>query len=236
MPTLRKGRMNAQLRRRLEMAARVRDFLRAHQMDGVGEGLGLAKLEQLLERAENLATQQRTGVAAERSAAKERQQVRRVLQPQILGYLSVVGAVAASKNAELAEQFRMPASNATHQALLTMSRAILEKATAQKELLVTLGMSEHVLDELTTALGEYEQTLQTTSAGRRAHVGARADLKAVARDISEQIRLLDKVVRYRLADNAELLAAWDSARNVVGPLKTKGAPQPEGGSQTPKAA
>jgi hypothetical protein len=229
--------MNAQLRRRLETAARVRDFLRAHQMDGVGEGLGLAKLEQLLERAENLATQQRTGTAAERSAVKERQAVRRVLQPQILGYLSVVGAVAASKNAELAEQFRMPPSNATHQALLTMSRAILERATVQKELLVSLGMSEHVLDELATVLGQYEGTVAATSAGRREHVGARADLETVASDISEQIRLLDKVVRYRMGDNAELMAAWDSARNVPGPFKTRNVPQSDrGGSQTPKAA
>lgn len=39
--------MNKVLRRRLEMAERVRDFLRAHQTDGVGQGLGLAKLEEL---------------------------------------------------------------------------------------------------------------------------------------------------------------------------------------------
>jgi len=144
--------------------------------------------------------------------------------------------VAATKNAELAEQFRMPPSNATHQALLTMSRAILEKATAQKEMLVSLGMSEHVLDELATVLGQYEQTVTATSAGRREHVGARADLEAVGSEISNQIRLLDKVVRYRLADNAELVAAWDSARNVAGPFKTKNAPQSGGGNQTPKAA
>ncbi len=43
--------MNAQLRRRLEMAGRVRDFLRAHKTDAVGEGLGLAKLEELIARA-----------------------------------------------------------------------------------------------------------------------------------------------------------------------------------------
>ena len=227
--------MNALVRRRLEMAARVRDFLRAHQMDGVGQGLGLAKLEALLERAENLATQQRSGVAVERSAAKQRQEIRRGLQPKILGYLSVVGAVAATQNAELAEQFRMPAPNATHQALLTMSRAILEKATAQKELLVSLGMSEHVLDELATALGKYEQTLEATSAGRREHVGARADLKAVAAEISKQVRLLDKVVRYRFGDNPELMGAWESARNVVGPVPVKNAPVADG-SQTPKAA
>jgi len=229
--------MNAQLRKRLEMAARARDFLRAHQMDGVGQDLGLAKLEALLERAENLATQQRVGVAVERSAVKQRQELRRALQPRILGYLSAVGAVAATQNAELAEQFRMPPPNATHQALLTMSRAILEKATAQKELLVKLGMSEPVLDELTTALGQYEDTLQATSGGRREHVGARADLKAVAADISKQLRLLDKVVRYRFGGNAELMGAWESARNVAGSFQTKNEPQtPAGGGETPKAA
>jgi hypothetical protein len=219
------------------MAARVRDFLRAHQLEGVGQGLGLAKLEELLERAENLATQQRTGLAAVRAAVKERQEIRRTLQPKILGYLGVVGAVATTQNAALAEQFRMRPANATHQALLTMSRAILEKATAQKELLLKLGMSEPVLEELASALGEYEQTLEATSAGRREHVGARADLKTVAADISEQVRLLDKVVRYRLGENSELMAAWESARNVAAPFKSKNEPHPgAGGIQTPKAA
>ena len=229
--------MNAQLRRRLAMAARARDFLRAHQLEGVDQNLAVAKLEELLERAENLATQQRTGVAAERAATKQRQAVRRVLQPKILGYLSVVGAVAATHNHDLAEQFRMPPADATHQGLLTMSRAILERATAEKELLVKLGMSEQVLDELATALGEYEQTLEATSAGRRAHVGARADLQTVGTEISEQVRLLDKLVRYRFGDNSELMTAWKSARNVAGPSKTNEEPQSEtGGSQTPKAA
>ena len=229
--------MNAQLRRRLEMAARVRDFLRAHQMDGVGQDLGLTKLEQLLEHAENLATQQRTGVAVERSAVKQRQELRRALQPRILGYLSAVGAVVGTQDAALAEQFRMPSTNATHQALLTMSRAILEKATAQKELLVKLGMSAQVLDELATSLGQYEDTLQATSAGRREHVGARVDLQAVAAEISKQVRLLDKVVRYRFGDNAELMGAWESARNVAGSFQTKNEPQSgAGGSETPKAA
>src|SRR5438045_4986497 len=181
-------------------------------MDGVGESLGLAKLEQLLERAENRATQQRMGTAAERSAVKETQAGRRVLQPQILGYLSVVGAVAASKDAELAEQFRMPPANATHQALLTMTRAILERATAQKELLVSLGMSEHVLDELATALGQYEQTVEATSAGRREHLGARDDPETVGSHVSETIRLLDKGVRDRFGDNAELMARSEERR------------------------
>jgi hypothetical protein len=67
----------------------------------------------------------------------------------------------------------------------------------------------------------------------------------VAADISKQLRLLDKVVRYRFGDNAELMGAWESARNpslrsgqvVAGSFQTKNEPESgAGGSETPKAA
>lgn len=51
--------MNTLLRKRVEMAVRVRDLLRANNTDGVGQGLGLGRLEQLIERAQVLAAQQR---------------------------------------------------------------------------------------------------------------------------------------------------------------------------------
>ena len=138
-----------------------------------------------------------------RSASRQRHAVRRALQSKLLGYLRVVGAVAGKVNAELAQQFRMPPSNASQQALLTTGHKILELATAQKDVLVGLGMREQVLGELAAALGEFEQTLRCaqgrliegTRAGRREHpslrsgqapslrsgqvVGASADLKAV---------------------------------------------------------
>jgi hypothetical protein len=218
------------------MAERVREFLRTHQMDGVGEGLGLAKLEELLERANVLAEQQQLGVAVARQASQHRQEVRRALQKQILRYLRVVGHVAAKENEDLAGAFPLPPSNATHEALLTAARATLENAAAQKDVLVKLGMSPKVLDDLATAVGEYEQTLEASRAGRREHVGASADLPAVIAAISEQVKLLDGVVQYQFGDDPELLGAWHSARNVLGPFKPKQSPSGEGGSQTPQAA
>ena len=49
-------------------------------------------------------------------------------------------------------------------------------------------------------------------------------------------RLLDKVVRYRFGDNAELMGAWESARNaslgstrrVAGSFQTKNEPESGG--------
>jgi len=227
--------MRAQLRRRLEMAERVRDFLRAHKTDGVGEGLGLAKLEELLQRAQVLAGQQRVGVAMTRQATKHRKEVARALQSTILRYLRVVGRVAAKQNGELANEFPLPPANATQEALVTAARATLEKATAQKDVLVTLGMSPQVVEDLTKALGEFERSLEATREGRREHVGASADLEAIGAEIAEQVHLLDGVVQYRFGDDAELMGAWASARNVLGPFKPKEAPG-GGGSQKPKAA
>ncbi|HEV8398355.1 MAG TPA: hypothetical protein VGQ18_00815 [Gemmatimonadales bacterium] len=226
------------------MAERVRDFLRAHQTDGVGQGLGLAKLEELLQRAQVLAGQQRVGVAMTRQATKQREEVRRALQGKILRYVRVVGKVAAKQKGELANQFPLPPGNASQQALLTAARATLEKATAEKDVLVTLGMSPQVLEDLSAALAGFDQTLEATRAGpkglpwalralgrRREHVGASAELEAICSEIAEQVRLLDGVVQYRFGDDAELMGAWHSARNVAGPVKTKG-----GGATTPKAA
>lgn len=63
--------MNPMLRRRLEMAIRVRDLLRAHHTDAVGEGLGLGRLEQLIERAQVLAARQRAEFHLARGGSQE---------------------------------------------------------------------------------------------------------------------------------------------------------------------
>ena len=222
--------MNAQLRRRMEMAVRVRDFLRAHRTDGVPEQAALGRLEELVQRAEVLAGQQRAGVVASRAATEHRAEVRRALQSKLLRYLTAVGRVAARENADLGAQFRLPRTRGANLAFLTVARGMLEKATAQKELLVGRGMSEKLLDDLTAGLAEFEQTLEATRAGRREHVGASADLKAVFSEISEQVRLLDGLVRYRFGDNEELMGAWASARSVFGPPKSHGEPDVGGGT------
>ena len=73
-------------------------------------------------------------------------------------------------------------------------------------------MSETLLDVLTAAVAEFEQTLEATRASRRDHVGASTDLRAVASEITKQVPLLDGLVRYRFGGNAELMGAWANAR------------------------
>ena len=70
---------------------------------------------------------------------------------------------------------------------------------------------------------------------QREHFEASADLEAVAAEIAEQVRVLDGLVRYRFGDNAELMGAWASAPNVLGPFKPKGE-SGAGGSETLREA
>src|SRR5256885_17260630 len=68
--------MLAVLRRRLEMAVRVRDFLLAHRAEGIqgAEAAGLARLEELIARAEALAGPPRAGRGAPAGAPSARAQ------------------------------------------------------------------------------------------------------------------------------------------------------------------
>jgi len=50
---------------------------------------------------------------------------------------------------------------------------MVEKATAQKELLVSRGKSPMLLDALAGALGEFEKTLEASREGRRNHPSLR---------------------------------------------------------------
>jgi chemotaxis protein histidine kinase CheA len=218
------------------MAARVRDFLRTHTLDGVGEGLGLTKLEELLTRAETLANQQRSGLVATRAATLQRAEIRELLRTKLLRYLRAAGAVGARGNVEFAAHFRLP-TKSSHQAFLTAARVMLETGIAQQDVLVGEGMSASLLGDLTAKLAEFEKTLEASRAGRREHVEASADLDAVAAEIAERVRMLDGLVRYRFGENPALMEGWASARDVLGPFRSKAPEEPEaGGGQTPKAA
>src|ERR1051325_1174287 len=197
--------MLAQLRKRLEMAVRVRDFFRAHQTDGATEQGLVARLEQLVQRVEELASQQRAGGAARRGSAEQRVEVRRKTQTKMLRYLSAVGAVAARENTELGAQFKVDHPRGSNQAFVTMVRGMIDKATTQKELLVSRGLSASLLDDLTATLAQFEQTLEATRAARSEHIGASADLKAVLSEVSQQVRVLDGLVWYRFGDDEEVM-------------------------------
>jgi hypothetical protein len=94
-------------------------------------------------------------------------------------------------------------------------------------------MSETLLEDLGKVVEEFEAASEASHAGRRDHVGARVELAGITLEITERIRLLDGLVRYRFRKDGELLGAWMSASNVPAPSRAKVVVKPDDGVVPP---
>ena len=106
---------------------------------------------------------------------------------------------------------------------------MLEQGQAQRELLAKHELADRLLEDLAAAVDQFDASVAETNEGRRGHVGARAELDAVSDEVMQLVEMLDGLNRYRFGREAELLAAWERARHVVGPrAEGKEEPPPAG--------
>jgi hypothetical protein len=229
--------MNADVRRKLAMVARVREFSRANPSDDPSHATLLGRLEDRLNRADALAIQERAGRIAERAAKLRRDELRRAMHFQLLRHLVRVGEVAAKQEPGLVGKFRLRSPNATHKDFLVSAKAMLADGVANKDLFVGLGLSAPMLDDLGKALTQFEGVTESGSGGRSDHIGARADLDAVTAEALDLVELLNTFNSYRFREDPELSAAWNSARSVIGPSRSKPVvPPAEAGGAPPAGA
>ncbi len=233
--------MDAKSRRRLEMGTRALDFSRTHPDSSPGYTAALSRLENRLERAEQLAAQQLQGISEVRAATARKQELRRTMREAHLSHLAQAARMAAREVPELAQKLVLRSDVRTYLAFRTAARGMAAEAQNQKEVLVKHGLVESVLDNLTQALDQFDEAVEAGGGGRQSHVGASAELRAVADEIVQVVRVMDGLNRLRFSNDPELLAAWESASNVVAtpkngtPKPAPGDPPPTGGEIRPAA-
>jgi hypothetical protein len=79
-----------------------------------------------------------------------------------------------------------------------------------------------VLVSLTESLGEFDQAVGRSAEGRRIYVAAAVELDVAADEVVAIVRVIDGLNRVRFAGDPDLMAAWKSASNVVGPARSGG--------------
>ena len=206
--------MRSTIQKRLSMAERVLEFSRAHPSGDPSYAGIVARLEANVAKADQLARQQLGGENTVHASTRLRRDLRRALHDQ-LRHLARVGDVVGKTHPELVEHFRLPLSTASAQAYRMAAGAMLQEAQANRDLLLKFGMASTLLDDLGSALKEYEHSVEQGQAGRRAHIGAVAELAVVSAEIMDDVQLLDGLNRYRFRLNADLRAEWESSRNIV---------------------
>ena len=210
--------MNINLRVKVAMAVRVRDLLLANPFGDAPADQVSAQFVEKVGRAQAMLTQQEAGEMASRTSTRHRRLLRREMLRLPVRHLLKIAKSVAAEHPEVASGLRRPAFGRSEEVFQASVRAIAREAESHRALFLEHGMSEESLEELSQMLQAYEAAVHDSNAGRRAHTGARAELKAVTRDLMRLLQQLDGIVLYRFRDRPDLMGAWESARNIAWPL------------------
>ena len=203
------------------MGARALEFSRAHPDADPGYAAATAKLEQLVARASEAVTLQRSGIVDARAASARRRELRRMLSVHI-AHLAQVGQEASVENHELAKTFRFKPAAQSILAFRSAAGTMAREAEAHRETLVKYGLSAPVLEELGQLLAEFDAAVALGNSGRATHLRATEELKKVAAGISRTVKVMDGRNRQRFKNDSEGLREWIGASTVLG--KPRGTP------------
>jgi hypothetical protein len=223
--------MDKRTRSRLEMCARALEFCQAHPDPSTGYTATVAELAELLARAQQLADLHRQGVAEVRAATVQKRKLRRSIRQSHMRHVGLAAQRAAREVPELAADFELAREPIPYLAFENLARAVVAQAEGRKELLVKHGMVEQVLVSLKDGLSQFGQAMQRAAEGRRIHIAAAVELDVVSGEAVGLVKLVDSHFRVSFAENPDLLAAWRSASNVVGPARSGG--RVDGRTETP---
>jgi hypothetical protein len=216
--------MNKRTRSRLEMAARALEFCEAHLDISAGYTAAVADLKALLARSQQLEDLHRQGVAEVRAATKRKRDLRRSIRQGPLVHVARAAQRAAREVPELAQKFALVRQPIPYLTFRSFARTIAAAAEEWKELLVKHGLVDSVLVSMAESLAEFDQAAAQGAEGRRIHIGAAVKLDVVGDEAVEIVRIIDGLNRVRFATDPDLMAAWKSASNVIGPARTGGRP------------
>jgi hypothetical protein len=209
------------------MARRALDFAQAHPIADASFTTVVQRLNADVTQADALGVQDVTGRTGERAARARRSTLKYNIRNLQLRRLVLIAEMAAKQNPELAGKFLMPASGMANKPFVLAGRALLAAALPHKDLLVQLGLGETYADDLSAALDQYDGSTENAHTGKADHIGAGAEVIALARQAGKDVLVLGTYYRSVYADNAELLAAWKSASNIAGPFKHTDTPAKE---------
>jgi hypothetical protein len=219
--------MDANSRRKLVMAASAAEFSRANPNESPGYQAVLSGVEEKLARAKVAAAEQRRGLLGVHSNATRKRELRRTMREAHLAHIAQVARTARREAPEIPQKFVFRPGTSTHVAFQTTARAFLAEAETHRELLVRHGLVESVLTELRQSLDQFDAAMVAGAEARAAHVRATAEIRRLADEAVQGVKVLDRFNRVRFRDAPEVLASWRSVSSVLATPREK--TEPEGG-------
>jgi hypothetical protein len=210
--------MQKSTRRKLRRADGVRAFLRINPSTEAAVVALTAELDEAVSRATALirasADRNREAITATAAGHGIRERLRHGLFRVFRG----AGRRAARKHPELEPAFAGGEPRDTNLDFEAAARSLVEAARTHVEALAGHGVTPELVGEASALIDRYVAEMHRAQEARGGRVQANAELEGVAREISDIVLRIDGLMRHRFADDADLLAAWRSARSVAGPV------------------
>lgn len=224
--------MTSAVRRQLDSAGSVRKFAKASPSADPRHQAVEAQFEERLTTAEKFLVQQADGRLVAKKARANRRARRQELTDRCPRHLVTVAERAPENRSRSVRRLPDPATRRQNVAFLSAERSMLVSAKEESAELAKYGLGEALLAKFEKAVTDFEKLQATAPEARQSHLGATAELIRVRREIAELVGVLDGINRFRFAEQPELLARWNSARNVANPVRTKPVPPPVEGGDT----
>ena len=206
--------MQTNVRLRLDMAGRALEFCRAHADQDPASITVVARLTDLVARAEALTRLARSSSTTAAAAVDQKTHLRLAIEEDLTALFGIA-KVASTEHPDIAVHRRRIRPHANEVTLMTVARVALAESLTVKDRLVPFGLNDTLLASLSAGIEEYSAELARQRNAIATQVGASADLKAVTVDIMAVIKNLDALHIIRFKQDRELKAAWKSARNVA---------------------
>lgn len=197
---------------RYDMFRRVQQFRDEHQTL-FPEGSPGAQAFAGLDAAVDALSQ---GAAVQRSSARDGIEQKRNARQALRFRLDAIARTAqviAQTTPGFDEGFGL-ARPVNQQVLLAAARVFLEDAAPRAAAFVARGLPEDFVDSLRLAFERFEQASDVVAARSLRRAAAAAGIRTAVRQGMDAVRAIDVIVRYQLAIDSEVQAAWRRARQI----------------------
>ena len=226
--------MNSVVNRMYEMFVRVDAFASERAASFPANTLGgemVAELKEVIQTLTGAITSQTTGLSSAQRATAERMAAREALRESMKAIARTARAMALDTPG-LENKFRLPRSG-SDSALRQTARAFAADAVALKAEFLRHEFPPTFIEDFESDIEDLERAMDGQNTGRDAHVFATASVDSTAERGMNAVRRLDAIVRNKFRDDPATLAAWESARHVESPSRSRRRTNGNGGGTKP---
>jgi hypothetical protein len=214
--------MNSVVNRTYEMFVRVDAFASERAASFPANTLGgkmVVELKEVIQTLTSAITSQATGLSSAQRATAERLAASETIR-ETMKAIARTARVMALDMPGLENKFRLPRSGSVP-ALLQAARAFAADALPLKAEFIRHEHPETFIEELEAQIAALERAMGDQNTKRDAHISATASVETLIERGVNAVRRLDAIVRNKFRDDPSTLAAWESARHVESPSRTR---------------